>query len=77
MNRIVWSKIKIANQQQAFVAVMNGREIGTIAKLDRVSAWTVMAGIGEKSCLIGTNYDKATAKRMLVSAPESFWTAIS
>lgn len=73
MNKITWNEIKITAHKLAFVAVFNGREIGTIAKLDRVSAWTVMAGIGDKAKLVGTSYDKAAAKKMLAAAPGSFW----
>lgn len=68
-----WQAIKLPGNKEAYVAMVQGKEAGTIARYDRRSAWTVCAGIGERSRLIGTCYSKEGAKFMLLTAPESFW----
>jgi hypothetical protein len=73
MTAITWKEIKIGGMVSAFVCVVQGKEIGTICKPGRTSAWSVAAGIGERSKIVGMNYDKRAAKEMLVTAPESFW----
>lgn len=70
-----WRSIDIPGQREAFVAIVQGREIGTIARQSGKSAWTVQAGIGAASRLITTCFNKEEAKFRLLTAPESFWRA--
>ncbi len=71
-----WREITIPGNRQAFVAVVQGKEIGTIARYNSKSAWTVHAGIGERSVRIGSCYHKEGARFMLLTAPESFWRPV-
>jgi len=68
-----WREIDIPGQRESFVAIFQGREIGTICKVARNAAWTICAGIGMDANQIGTCYSKEGAKFMLLTAPESFW----
>lgn len=71
--RAEWREVSIPGHRESFVAVVQGREIGTIARVTKSSAWSVCAGIGAGSKLVGTCYSKEGAKFMLLQAPESYW----
>ena len=62
-----WRAVSIPGSKEAYVAVVDGKEVGTIARYDRKSAWTVYRGIGQHAKLVGTSYAKEGAKFLLLA----------
>lgn len=61
-----WREASIPGQCEAYVALVGGREIGTIARVSKRAAWTVYRGIGGDARLVGTSYAKEGAKWLLL-----------
>lgn len=57
--------IKITGQKVAFLVTNNGQELGTIAKYNIASKWTVYKGIDNNAKLVGSFISKAVALNML------------
>lgn len=58
-------KIKLPGHFTAFVVWKDGKEVGTIAKIEKDSAWNVTKGIGFAGKHVGNNYNKKEALALL------------
>ena len=66
MTATTFFPIKIFAHRHAFVALRGGKELGTVAKLDRASAWTVYEGTGMTAKFVTTCQSKQVAMKTLI-----------
>jgi hypothetical protein len=64
--KALWREIVIPGMRDAFVAIVDGQEVGSICRPTRTAAWQVYRGSGLLAEHRGNSYNKEGAKWLLL-----------